>query len=234
MNQRLTWIEALKRTELAGVEFGAGAGMTKILFPECSIVLTDILDSDWLDLGEVDALNTPFEENSFDYILVNNVLHHLASPRRFLFESQRILREGGHLIIQEIHTSFLMRAILKFTNHESFDSATRALTSDSKLSREDDPWDANCDIARQLFDSKREFESKFPSLKIVHDRKTEFLTFLNSGGVVVSAPFVPMGVRALQVLATVDKFLCGMFPNTFALQRQLILEKKAGDNASPF
>lgn len=225
MGKRLDWIEALTRPELKGVEFGAGAGMTKILFPNCPVMVTDILESKWLDAGSVDALNSTFETSSFDYIIVNNVLHHLASPRKFLAEAERILKVGGRLMIQEIHTSLLMRLILKLTNHESFDSGTSALTSDSQLSREDDPWDANCDIARQLFDSHSAFESLFPSWKIAHDQKAEFFTFLNSGGVVVAAPFVPMKIKTLKILWAVDNILCRAFPNTFALQRQLILEK---------
>lgn len=47
------------------------------------------------DLHEI-----PFEENSFDMILCNHVLEHVADDRKVISEFQRVLRPGGFAILQ--------------------------------------------------------------------------------------------------------------------------------------
>ena len=225
LRKRLDWIPELADNHLTGVEFGAGAGATKLLIPQSKIVLTDLLNSTWLDVANVDAANSPFLDEAFDYIFINNVFHHLPYPNDFLVEAHRILKPGGKLFIQEIHTSTLMRFILKITNHESFDSRTNALHQIQPMTDAADPWDANCDIARQVFDNRETFRSVHPGWQIVSDTKTELLTFLNSGGVVVSAPHIPLPVWANELLWRIDNFLVCLMPNTLGLQRQLVLRK---------
>lgn len=225
LGKRLAWIAELVDSRLRGVEFGAGSGATRLLVPASNITLTDILASSWLDVSGVDAANSKFEDESFDYVFINNVLHHLPSPNDFLDEAGRILKPGGKLFIQEIHTSTLMRFILKKTNHESFDSRTNALTQDKPLTDAANPWDANCDVARQVFDNIEDFRRVHPRWQIISDRKTEFLTFLNSGGVVVSAPHLPLPAWANEFLWKIDCILVGLLPNILGLQRQLVLIK---------
>jgi SAM-dependent methyltransferase len=208
-----------------GVEFGAGAGATKVFFPNANILLTDIVDSEWLDLTEVNAEDCKFPNESFDYVVVNNVLHHLPHPMKFLLEAHRVLKPGGRLYIQEYHTSLLGRFVLKITNHESFDASTNSLSETAALSSETDPWDANCDVARQIFDNQREFEQAFPGFKVELNRVTETLVFLNSGGVVVSAPHVKLGKLGYKLLFRIDQALNTIAPNVFGLQRQIILKK---------
>lgn len=48
-------------------------------------------------VGEGSGL--PFEDESFDTILLGEVIEHLAVPDRILRESQRLLRSGGRLVI---------------------------------------------------------------------------------------------------------------------------------------
>jgi ubiquinone/menaquinone biosynthesis C-methylase UbiE len=71
-------------------------------------VLSDFLDSEWLDLKHIDALNSELPAQSLDFVVASNMIHHLAFPNKFLDECQRILVPGGRLIIQEIYTSFMM------------------------------------------------------------------------------------------------------------------------------
>ncbi len=227
LNKRLSWIPDLRDEKLLGVEFGSGAGITKLLIPGSKVISTDILHSSWLDIGGVDATSTVFPDATFDYIFINNVLHHLAKPNEFFKEAKRILKPSGRLYIQEIHTSLFMRLILKLTNHESYDSKTNALFQSEPLSDPDDPWDANCDIARQLFDNPSAFKEVHSGWQIIKDKKTEFLTFLNSGGVVVTAPHVPLPKLVSSLIWTIDSFLVKLFPNILGLQRQLVLVKTA-------
>jgi SAM-dependent methyltransferase len=47
-----------------------------------------------------DLHDIPFEENSFDMILCNHVLEHVADDRRVMREILRVLRPGGFAILQ--------------------------------------------------------------------------------------------------------------------------------------
>jgi ubiquinone/menaquinone biosynthesis C-methylase UbiE len=46
-----------------------------------------------------DAERVALEDDSFDIITLNSVLHHLPSPERFMEESHRLLKPGGLLVI---------------------------------------------------------------------------------------------------------------------------------------
>lgn len=63
----------------------------------------DLLDdprNSWL---EVDGLHIPFGDNSFDTVIIANVLHHLkpAHIRDVIAENLRVLTPGGMLIVTE-------------------------------------------------------------------------------------------------------------------------------------
>lgn len=227
LEKRILWMSThLGNPTLIGVEFGAGAGYTKIICPDSKVLLTDVIDSDWLDVKEVDATRTEFENSSMDYIIVNNVLHHISNPHLFFTEAARILKPGGSLLVQEIHTSLLMRGVLKLLNHESFDDSTDPFSRKNQISDPNNPWDANCDIARQCFDNHSLFESNFQNFKILSDIKTECFTFLNSGGVVVQSPYLRMSRWMSRIIWGLDLALVGLFPNILGLQRQIELVRR--------
>ncbi|MEO2168841.1 MAG: class I SAM-dependent methyltransferase [bacterium] len=48
-----------------------------------------------------DAGALPFRDGAFATVLIRDVLHHLAEPRRTLEEAVRVLRPGGHFILIE-------------------------------------------------------------------------------------------------------------------------------------
>jgi len=52
---------------------------------------------------DLDGLPLPFADGSFDYILAQDVLEHLADPVATLKELHRILDRGGHLAIRVPH-----------------------------------------------------------------------------------------------------------------------------------
>lgn len=54
--------------------------------------ITNIETRDLLDVG--------YPENSFDAVTAYHVIEHLADPHAFLLEARRILRPGGHLILE--------------------------------------------------------------------------------------------------------------------------------------
>ncbi len=52
---------------------------------------------------EMDAHQLEFPEESFDTVCVSNSLHHFADPAPVLAEMLRVLRPGGHLIVNEMY-----------------------------------------------------------------------------------------------------------------------------------
>src|SRR5258708_3485769 len=72
-----------KASWVAGVE----------IFPEAAADARDVVDE--LVVGEVETLDLPFERQSFDVILLGDVLEHLRDPWRQLERLVAFLRPGG-------------------------------------------------------------------------------------------------------------------------------------------
>ncbi|MFX1341231.1 MAG: class I SAM-dependent methyltransferase [Promethearchaeota archaeon] len=52
---------------------------------------------------EMDAGNLEFDDNVFDTVCIANSLHHLNDPGVVLSEMKRVLKHGGHFIVQEMY-----------------------------------------------------------------------------------------------------------------------------------
>ena len=78
------------------LELGCGSGNFKEFLP--TSVAVDIQRAPWLDVV-ADAHELPFEGASVSNIVLIDVFHHLADPRRFLAEVERVLTPGGRLRI---------------------------------------------------------------------------------------------------------------------------------------
>lgn len=90
------------------LEIGAGISLfADRLVGKNRVVLTDINEtllnqcSNNCDLVVTDAENLPFADNSFDFIYLVGVLHHLPDQAKGLKEIKRVLREGGKVFISE-------------------------------------------------------------------------------------------------------------------------------------
>ena len=53
-------------------------------------------------LAKVDVKDMPYLDNTFDLIISNSLLHHLANPLDFLREAKRVLRPGGGLFLRDL------------------------------------------------------------------------------------------------------------------------------------
>jgi SAM-dependent methyltransferase len=51
----------------------------------------------------IDGSGTPFEDATFDQVVIVDFLEHIPDDRRFVFELARILRPGGRLVINVPH-----------------------------------------------------------------------------------------------------------------------------------
>ena len=91
---------------IGGGAVGVGVDLLYNKFKN-NIVSFDVYDSVYVDfIG--DANHTPFENNSFDFVLIQAVLEHVESPNKVVSEIYRILKSGGMIyaetpFLQHVH-----------------------------------------------------------------------------------------------------------------------------------
>jgi SAM-dependent methyltransferase len=225
LKHRFTWMNDFIPQNSVGIEVGAGTGVSEEFINSNNFKTTDYADNEWLDYKMIDALNTGFKNNHFDYIISSNMIHHVPYPSKFFDEMYRILKPNGVLIIQEINCSFFMRLLLKTMRHEGYDYTIDVFDRNLICTDENDLWSANCAIPNLLFDDKIKFHLHFPNFTIIEYRFSEFFNFINSGGVISKTIYIPLPKIILKVIKHIDDFLVSMFPSIFALQRQIVLKK---------
>lgn len=59
------------------------------------------------DIERADMLDIPFEDRSFDVVIANHVLEHVADDLKALTEIHRVLKRGGYAILQTPYSSKL-------------------------------------------------------------------------------------------------------------------------------
>jgi SAM-dependent methyltransferase len=59
------------------------------------------------DIEKLDILDLPYPDESFDFLIANHVLEHVADDLRALAEVRRVLKIGGHAILQTPYSSRL-------------------------------------------------------------------------------------------------------------------------------
>ena len=225
VENRYSWMNRFIRPDDAGIEIGCGAGLSREFIRCRNLRLTDFADHDWLDVKGVDALSTPFEAASQDFVISVNVIHHLAHPLRFFAEMARILRPGARLIVQDVHCSIFMRAALRLQRHEGYDYNVDVFDRDAICTDPSDPWAGNNAIVDLLLEDEARFFRAVPDFRLVHRSHSEFLTLLNSGGVIARTAYVPLPMPAMRVVEAVDRVLTRAFPEFCASQVQLVLER---------
>ncbi len=87
------------------LDIGSGIGEFLSLYPDSVGIDIDEASVTFcrergLECSHGDIYHLPFEEDSFDGILLNNVLEHLERPDDAFFEIKRVLRHKGKLLIE--------------------------------------------------------------------------------------------------------------------------------------
>lgn len=59
------------------------------------------------DIRKVDALNLPYQDNTFDYILLLDVIEHIKDDASLLSEAKRVLKKGGKILITSPALQFI-------------------------------------------------------------------------------------------------------------------------------
>ena len=95
------------------IEFGAGTGVNFDLYPEGAEVTAIEPDQELreealkrigerrISLIDASAEELPFEEDTFDYVVITLALCTIPNPEKAIEEAKRVCREGGTLLILE-------------------------------------------------------------------------------------------------------------------------------------
>jgi SAM-dependent methyltransferase len=160
------------------IELGSGISRFKEHFP--TAVATDVEPTPWAD-RVVDAENLPFDDSSIANLVLIDVFHHLASPRRFLDSASRVLAPRGRLVILDPYCSPLSYLAYRLFHHERTDLRADAFADDEQAAAS--PMQSN--QARStlvFFRHGAEFERRWPELPIVERRRLALFLYPLSGG----------------------------------------------------
>ncbi|MEX2164802.1 MAG: class I SAM-dependent methyltransferase [Sulfuricaulis sp.] len=224
LRQRYSWMNEYLLGCKAVVELGAGAGLSKEFLDCPNIILSDVVKRPWIDIV-VDALNLPFGNDSLDAVICSHMIHHLANPARFFSVVRTKLKLGGFLLIQDLHTSLMLRILLRIMRHEGWSYDINVFNENTIANDPSDPWSANCAIPELLFSDELAFENEIPGFRFLKNELNESLLFPLSGGVIAKTRIIQFPSNVYKVVQTVDRFLVYLFPNVFAVGRSVVLEK---------
>ena len=225
LRKRIAWMQRYLGPETYAVELGCGAGFSELFLHAGPLELTDTEPWPWVR-RVVDAHAMPYADASVDVLIVNNVIHHLAYPARFLDDAARILRPGGHLLVQECNCSLTTRLAIRLTGHEAYDLRADPFDPSRPCNEPADPWSANCAIPNLLFDDLVRFRARWPQYDVLDAVRSEFFVHFNSGGITSRGPYVPLPEAALRLLDVLDRVLVTIAPSVFASQRRIVLRRR--------
>lgn len=107
------------------LDLGAGAGIIEhcnfkgLAAVVCGVDLDDrVLKNPYLDdarLGSAEAI--PYDDESFDVVLCNNVLEHLPNPAVVFNEVGRVLKKGGVFIVKTPNKFHYVPILARLTPH---------------------------------------------------------------------------------------------------------------------
>ena len=144
-----------------------------------------------------------------------------------LTDMNRILKKNGKLIIFDAYCSVTFQIATAIMKHEGFDFTVDVWNENKPISDERDVWDGNIAITNLIFDDKKKFNEELGNLFLVeHEKLTECLIFLNSGGVTSKTFYIPLNRLFFDILKLIDKILIKVSPNFFCLGRRIVLVKK--------
>ena len=201
------------------LEVGGGASR---LTEYCShAIVSDLMPSPFVQLA-ADAQRLPFAADSFDNIVLFDVLHHIPVPRHFLAEAGRVLRPEGRLIMMEPAITKGSYLFYRFLHPEPFDLSADPL-AESALSS-DEPYDANQAIPTLLAtrDCSR-LKQAFPQFAITKSEWLSLLAYPMSGGL---RPWSLLSARAAARLLAMEDRMPAWLRRRLAFRIMLVMQRR--------
>ena len=226
LEKRFSWMNNFIKDEDIGIEVGSGAGFIKDFIKNKNLKLTDLGNDKHLDFKNIDAQNTGFANESFDYVIASNMIHHIPFHVKFFKEMNRILKKRGRLIIFESYCSIVFQLITIIMKHDGFDFTVNVLDDTKAKSDENNAWHGNIAVPHLIFDDKKKFNENLGNFfEIKYENLSECFIFLNSGGVTSKTFCIPLNKFFLNLLDKIDYLLVKLMPNFFCLGRRIVLKK---------
>ncbi|WP_013323781.1 class I SAM-dependent methyltransferase [Gloeothece verrucosa] len=201
------------------LELGGGTGNFQEFYP--NVISTDIMPLPWIDVV-ADAQDLPFEEESFDNIVMFDVLHHIENVTLFFNEALRVLRPGGRVAMMEPYISLVSWPIYHFFHPEPVDFKQNPLAW-VEPSQDRKPFDANQAFATILFEKNyNSFKEKYPDFKKIYHRRLAFFAYPLSGGFENPSR---LPIKLLKPVLALENAL-SFASNWFAFRVLVVLEKK--------
>jgi SAM-dependent methyltransferase len=205
------------------IEIGSGPGFAKQFIPE--LLLTDVVQAPWHD-RQMDAESLPFEPRSVGALVLFDVLHHVAAPRAFLAEADRVLRPGGRIVLVEPYVSPVSQLVYGCFHEEPVILGVDPLAHPTAAPADvKDPFVSNQAIPTLLFcrDGGREFAQAFPNLVVTRVRRMAGLAFPATGGL-GRGPLLPYTLW--RVLYFVERLLPEVVFRLVGFRMLVVIEKR--------
>jgi len=204
------------------LEIGGGSGNLKAFAPD--VVSTDVLPADWLD-AVCDAQQLPFAHESFDNIVMLDVLHHLERPVRFFEDASRALKPGGRVVMLEPGISSISGVFYRALHHEPVDMSADPL-AEGPIDPTRDPYESNQAIPTLLFGKaghRQNFEERFSDLAVVKADWLALFVYPLSGGFRTWS-LVP--ASAVRPLNSVERVVAPLLGRLCGFRLLIVLEKR--------
>lgn len=161
------------------LEIGGGSGNLKEFFPDA--ISSDVVFVPWID-AVLDAHRLPFHDETFDNIILFDVLHHLHDPVRFFYESRKVLKTKGRIVLMEPYISLISYFIYRFFHPEDLIWNINPLNKKG-LEKDQKHVYANQAIPTLIFERySHQFVKYFPYFNIIKKERTDFIIYPLSGG----------------------------------------------------
>ncbi len=226
LNKRFFWMKKYIKGKKIIFELGSGNGCLKRVVKNKNIILTDIVKYPWIN-KKVDMLKSDIGKrflNKVDIFIINHSLHHCANPAKSLKRMSKYLKKGGYILINEPETSFVLKLVQIILDDEDWDLTSKVF-NEKNIFNPKNPWISNTAIAQLLFKDEKKFQKFFPEYKIQKNELSEFLIFLNSGGVNSHFFYIKLNYFFLKIVNKIDNLLISIFPSIFPFNRSIVLKK---------
>ena len=180
IKNRYEWMNKFIKQEDVGVEVGAGSGLSKKFISSKNFKTSDFSNYNHLDYKNIDAQDTKFKENSYDFVIASNMIHHIPYPIKFFREMHRILKKNGKLIIVDAYCSIVFQLITIIMKDEGFDFTKNVWSESVAVTDKDNLWAGNIAVPHLIFDDMNIFNKNLGSyFKIEYENLSEcFIFFL--------------------------------------------------------